>query len=259
MPKFAANLSLMFTEFDFLDRFAAARASGFEAVEFLFPYAWDSAEIAEQLARSRLQLVLHNLPAGDWAAGERGMACDPARRGQFEASVELGLRYATALGVGQLHCLAGIVPPGVGMAAAHATYVANLRFAAARLAEHDLRLLIEPINTFDMPGYFLCGSTQAADVIAECAAPNLFMQYDIYHMARMEGELDATIRARLPLIAHMQLADVPGRHEPGTGTIDFRHLFALLDEIGYDGWIGCEYHPLGETVAGLGWRDALIG
>ena len=258
MPKFAANLSLMFTELDFLDRFAAARASGFEAVEFLFPYAWDSAAIAGQLARSQLQLVLHNLPAGNWAAGDRGMACDPERRDEFAAGVALGVRYATALGVGQLHCLAGIVPAGVGMARAHATYVANLRWAAARLAEHGLRLLIEPINTFDMPGYFLCGSAQAAAIIAECAAPNLFMQYDMYHMARMEGDLSTTIRTHLPLIAHMQLADVPGRHEPGTGRIDFRHLFALLDEIGYDGWIGCEYHPLGETVAGLGWRRALI-
>ena len=258
MPKFAANLSLMFTELDFLDRFAAARANGFEAVELLFPYAWDSSAIAARLAQSRLPLVLHNLPAGDWAAGERGIACDPARRAEFEASVELGLRYASALGVRQLHCLAGIVPAGVAPATAHATYVSNLRTAAQRLAPHGINLLIEPINSFDMPGYFLCGSAQAAAVIAECGAPNLFLQYDMYHMQRMEGDLDRTIRAHLPLIRHMQLADVPGRHEPGTGQIDYRHLFALLDDIGYDGWVGCEYHPAGDTVAGLGWRTALV-
>ena len=261
MPKFAANLSFMFTEFNFLDRFAAARASGFEAVELLFPYAWPPEQIAELLQQSNLQLVLHNLPAGDWAAGERGLACDPARRGQFEDSVELALRYARALGVRQLHCLAGIVAPGADPATARATYIVNLRYAAARLADHGMRLLIEPINTFDMPGYFLCGSTQAAGIIAECAAPNIFMQYDMYHMARMartEGELAASIRANLPWIKHMQLADAPGRHEPGTGAIDYRGLFALLDELGYEGWIGCEYHPAGNTVAGLGWRTALV-
>ncbi|MES2019280.1 MAG: hydroxypyruvate isomerase [Pseudomonadota bacterium] len=255
MPKFAANLSLMFTELDFLDRFAAARAHGFEAVEFLFPYAWPATQIAERLARSDLQLVLHNLPAGDWAAGERGLACDPARIDEFQDGVALALDYAAVLGVRQLHCLAGITPPGVTPALAHATYVANLRYAAARLAERGLRLLIEPINTYDMPGYFLSGSAQAAAVIAECGAANLFLQYDIYHMQRMEGRLADTIRTHFPLIKHIQLADVPGRHEPGSGTIAFPPLFALLDVLAYDGWVGCEYHPQGDTVAGLGWRD----
>lgn len=257
MPKFAANLSLMFTELDFLDRFDAARASGFEAVEFLFPYAWPAEEIAARLERNRLQLVLHNLPAGDWAAGERGLACDPARSEEFRIGVALALRYARALGVRQMHCLAGIPPAGLSPLAAHATYVASLRHAAAELGAHGIDLLIEPINTFDMPGYFLTGSVQAADIIAECGMPNLFMQYDIYHMQRMEGELANTIRANLPLILHVQLADVPGRHEPGTGEINYRHLFGLLDELGYDGWVGCEYHPIGGTVAGLGWRAAL--
>jgi hydroxypyruvate isomerase len=257
MPKFAANLSLMFTELDFLDRFAAARANGFEAVEFLFPYAWPAADIAARLAASELQLVLHNLPAGNWAAGERGLACDPARVDEFRAGVRLALEYAAALGVRQLHCLAGIVPPGLSPTAAHATYIANLRHAAGQLAAHGMRLLIEPINTWDMPGYFLTGSAQAADIIAECGAPNLFLQYDIYHMQRMEGELANTIRANFSLISHIQLADVPGRHEPGTGDIHFPHLFGLLDELGYEGWVGCEYHPLGETVAGLDWRSRL--
>jgi hydroxypyruvate isomerase len=257
MPKFAANLSLMFTERDFLDRFAAARANGFEAVEFLFPYAWPASQIAARLAASELQLVLHNLPCGDWSAGDRGMACDPDRVEQFRAGVRLARDYALALGVRQLHCMAGLLPPGLSPQRAHATYVDNLRHAAAELREHGIGLLIEPINTVDMPGYFLTGSAQAADIIAECAADNLFLQYDLYHMQRMEGDLAAAIPRLLPLIAHMQLADVPGRHEPGTGAIDFPPLFKLIDALGYEGWMGCEYHPLGDTVAGLGWRRTL--
>ena len=257
MTRLAANVSLMFAELDFLDRFAAARANGFEAVELLFPYAWPAAEIAARLAKSQLQLVLHNLPAGDWAAGDRGLACNPARVDEFRSGISQALDYAGVLGVRQLHCLAGIVPPGVAPAVAHATYVANLHHAAQRLKQQGMRLLIEPINTWDMPGYFLTASAQAADIIAECAADNIFMQYDIYHMQRMEGNLADTIRANFALIKHIQLADVPGRHEPGTGDIDFAHLFTLLDELGYDGWIGCEYHPLGQTVAGLDWRTRL--
>ena len=258
MPRFAANLSLMFTESDFLDRFGAARASQFAAVECQFPYAWPAAAIAEKLEQHQLKLVLHNLPAGDWAAGERGIACDPARVGQFQDSVALALDYATALGVPQLHCMAGLLPSGVSRDQAHATYVENLRYAARRLRLHGLDLLIEPINSFDMPGYFLTGSEQAAAIIAECGQQNLFMQFDMYHMQRMEGDLAGAIGRHLPLIGHMQLADVPGRHEPGTGLIDYRTLFALIDELGYAGWIGCEYHPQGRTEAGLGWLSALV-
>lgn len=258
MPKLAANLSLMFTEVSFLERFAAARGNGFDAVEFLFPYAYEAAEIAERLARYNLHLVLHNLPAGDWTAGERGMACDPAKVEQFKDSVALALDYAHTLGVPQLHCLAGILPPGIDPALARATYIANLRYACARLKERGLRLLIEPINTFDMPGYFLNSSAQAAAIIADTGADNLFLQYDIYHMQRMGEDLAAGIAANLPLIRHMQLADSPGRHEPGTGNIDYRSLFALIDGLGYDGWIGCEYHPLGDTMGGLGWRGSLL-
>ncbi len=257
MLKFAANLSLMFNESAFLDRFGASSAAGFDAVELMFPYDYDAHQIAERLARHRQTLVLHNLPAGDWAAGDRGMACDPRRIGQFQDSVALAIDYASALGVVQLHCLSGIIPPRVTHARAHRTLVENLKFAAAQLRPHGMRLLIEPINTYDMPGYFLTRSRQALDIIAECGADNLFLQYDIYHMQRMEGELSNTISANLPLIKHIQLADTPGRHEPGTGEINFRHLFWLLDEIGYDGWIGCEYRPKTDTVAGLGWRDAL--
>lgn len=258
MPKLAANLSMMFTEVSFLDRFAAARGNGFDAVEFLFPYAFDSEQIAQRLARYELELVLHNLPPGDWGAGERGMACDPRRVGEFQDSVELALDYADELGVRQLHCMAGILAPNVAPERARETYVANLRFAAAQLHAHGMRLLIEPINTYDMPGYFLTGSAQAAQIIADCGAENLFLQYDIYHMHRMEGGLAASIRTHLPLIAHMQLADAPGRHEPGTGEIDYRALFTLLDELGYGGWIGCEYVPAGDTVAGLSWRKQLL-
>jgi hydroxypyruvate isomerase len=257
MPKFAANLSLMFPEVSFLHRFAAARDAGFDAVEFQFPYAHAAADIAERLQRARLQAVLHNLPAGNWEAGERGLACDPARIGEFQDGVALALDYAAVLGVRQLHCLAGLQRPGVSPARARATYIANLRFAAARLHERGLNLLIEPINTVDVPGYFLTGTAQAAAIIAECGAPNLFLQYDVYHMQRMEGELAHTLRAMAGLIKHIQVADTPGRHEPGTGEINYRYLFALLDELGYEGWVGCEYVPLGDTLAGLAWRAQL--
>jgi hydroxypyruvate isomerase len=259
MPRFAANLSLLFNELAFLDRFAAARAANFDAVEFLFPYAFEPEQITQRLHRHQLELVLHNLPPGDWAAGERGMACDPRRVGEFQDSVALAIEYAQELNVRQLHALAGIVPPRVPHERAHAVYVDNLGFAARELGKHGLNLLIEPINNRDMPGYFLTGSAQAAAIIAEVGAPNLFLQYDIYHMQRMEGDLAETIRKHIGLIRHMQLADVPGRHEPGTGEINFPFLFRLLDELGYDGWIGCEYIPAGDTVAGLGWRQELAG
>ena len=254
MPKFAANLSLMFTELPLLERFGAARAHGFDAVELQFPYAVPADAIAARLRRHRLRLVMHNLPCGNWEAGERGLACDPAKVAQFRDSVALGIAYARALGVDRLHCMAGNLPPGVAPAAARLTYVANLRYAAAALRRHGLCLLIEPIKSFDLPDYFLTGSAQAAAVIADCGADNLFLQYDLYHMERMEGALAATIAALFPLIGHVQLADVPGRHEPGTGNIAFAPLFRLLDELGYTGWIGCEYLPLHGTAAGLGWR-----
>jgi hydroxypyruvate isomerase len=258
MPKFAANLSMLFTELDFLDRFAAARAAGFDAVEFLFPYAFEPEQIAGRLHRYGLELVLHNFPAGDWNAGERGMACDPRRIGEFRASVELAAEYAVELGVRRLHCLSGKLHPAVPFDRARATFIDNLRFAAGTLAPHGIDVLIEPLNDHDNPGYFLTGSAQAADIIAACGAPNVFMQYDVYHMARMGERLDETLRAQLPLIRHVQVADAPGRHEPGSGGIDFPNLFHLLDELGYDGWIGCEYTPRGATVDGLGWREQLL-
>jgi hydroxypyruvate isomerase len=257
MPKFAANLSMLYADAPFLDRFALAHASGFDAVEFLFPYACEAEQLRERLRRYQLKLVLFNLPCGDWNAGDRGMACDPRRIEEFRAGVQSALDYARELDVTQLHCMAGKLPAGLEPERAHATYVDNLRYAAAQLAPHGIKLLIEPINYYDIPGYFLNHSKQALDIIAETGSPNLFLQYDIYHMQRMEGELSNTIRANLPMIKHMQIADTPGRHEPGTGEINYRHLFRFIDEIGYDGWLGCEYNPAAGTDAGLGWRQEL--
>ena len=254
MPKFAANLTMLFTEHAFLDRFGAAAAAGFKGVEFLFPYAFEARDIATRLQDHGLELVLHNLPAGNWEAGERGIACHPDRIAEFENGVGDAIRYAKALNVKQLNCLVGIVPQGVSREQAHDTVVRNLRHAATRLQAEGIRLLIEPVNTFDIPGFFLSGTKQALELIRETGSNNVFVQYDIYHMQRMEGELANTIKNNLPMIKHVQLADNPGRFEPGTGEINYRYLFALLDNIGYDGWVGCEYKPRAGTIEGLGWR-----
>ena len=257
MPQFAANLTMLFTEVPFLDRFERAASAGFKAVEFLFPYAWPAQEIKARLDAHGLRLVLHNLPAGDWDAGDRGMACDPARVEEFRAGVPKAIAYAQALGVPQLNCLAGKAPAGVPEALLRQTLVANLRFAAAELKTAGLRLLMEPINTFDIPGFYVNRTAQALDILDEVGADNAFVQYDIYHAQRMEGELAATLQKQLSRIGHIQLADNPGRHEPCTGEINFRYLFARLDELGYSGWVGCEYKPLTTTLAGLGWREQL--
>lgn len=253
MPRFAANLSMLFTELDFLDRFEAAARAGFEAVEFLFPYAWPAEEIRDRLTRHGLRCVLHNLPPGDWDAGERGIACLPDRRDEFEAGVERALQYAAVLGVGQLHCLAGVVPEDAEACELHETYLANLRHACARLRSANLRLLIEPINTFDIPGYYLSRASQAMEVIEAAGADNLFLQFDIYHAQRMQGELVETLRRLLPRIGHVQFADNPGRHEPGTGEINFERVFAELDRMGYAGVVSAEYLPRTTTGASLGW------
>ncbi len=257
MPKFAANLTMLFTEHPFLDRFEQAAKAGFEAVEFLFPYAWSVEEIKQRLVAHRLKLVLHNLPAGDWDAGERGIACHPDRVAEFRDGVARAIGYAQVLGVGQLNCLAGKAPGGVAERALRETFVSNLQFAAAELKKAGLKLLIEPINTYDIPGFYLNRTVQAASILVEVAADNAFIQYDIYHAQRMEGELAATIEKYLPRIGHIQLADNPGRNEPGTGEINYPFLFAHLDRIGYSGWIGCEYKPAASTEAGLGWRQRL--
>jgi hydroxypyruvate isomerase len=257
MPRFAANLSMLFTEVPFLDRFERAARAGFQAVEFQFPYAFEARAIRERLDRHGLRAVLHNMPAGDWAGGERGIGCHPDRRAEFRDGVERAIDYALALGVGQLNGLAGKAPEGVPHDLLYATYVDNLRHAAAVLKAADLRLLIEPINSFDIPGYFLTRTAQALQILDEVGADNAFLQYDAYHAHRMEGALVATMEQQLARIGHIQIADHPGRHEPGTGEIDHALLFEHLDRIGYRGWVGCEYIPAAGTEAGLVWRERL--
>jgi len=254
MPRFAANLTLLWNEVPFLDRFALAADHGFKAVEFMFPYDYDTAQIRERLAAHSLELVLHNLPAGNWDVGERGIACHPGRIREFQEGVARAVEHALALGARQLNCLAGKAPPGVPEAGVRQTLVKNLRHAAAELHKHGLRLLVEPINTHDIPGFYLNRTAQAASILDEVGSANVFILYDVYHAQRMEGELAATLQKHLPRIGHVQIADNPGRNEPGTGEINYSFLLRHLDRIGYDGWVGCEYKPLAGTAAGLGWR-----
>lgn len=257
MPKFAANLTMLFNELPFLERFEAARAAGFRGVEYLFPYAFDKEALAERLDRCGLTQVLHNLPAGDWDKGERGIACHPGREAEFQDGVGRAIEYAKTLGCRQVNCLVGITPAGADHEAVRRTVVDNLRFAAGALKKEGIRLLVEPINTFDIPGFYLSRTAQALDLIEVVGSDNLFLQYDIYHAQRMEGEIGSTIARQLARIAHIQLADNPGRHEPGTGEINYRWLLRHIDQLGYQGWIGCEYKPAGTTQAGLGWIEAL--
>lgn len=256
MPKFAANLSLLFTELPFLDRFEAAAAAGFDAVEFMFPYDFPADEIAARLKATGLRLALFNLPAGNWAAGERGLAIYSNLTSEFRASVDRAIKYASVLGCRQLHCLAGVVPNGGDIRTMRKTYVENLRFAAKAAADEGITLLIEAINTRDVPGYFLDSTAKAADILESVEADNLRLQYDVYHMQIMEGDLAPTIDKYLKLIAHVQIADTPGRHEPGTGEINYPFIFDHLDRIGYQGYVGCEYRPRTSTVESLAWfRD----
>jgi hydroxypyruvate isomerase len=256
MQKFDANLSMLFTEAPFLDRFAAAAEAGFPGVEYLFPYAFEKDDIAERLHKNGLTQVLFNLPAGNWEAGERGIACHPDRVSEFQDGVGKAIDYAKALGCAQVNCLAGIAPAGVDGAVAHRTLAENLKFAASKLKDAGITLLAEPVNTYDIPGFFLNRSAQALALFEEVGSPNLKLQYDIYHMQRMEGELANTIERLLPRIAHLQLADNPGRNEPGTGEINYPFLLNFIDRLGYDGWIGCEYKPRHGTKEGLGWMRA---
>ena len=253
MTQFAANLTMLFNEVPFMERFKKAADSGFKGVEFLFPYAYSAADIKRELDQNQLKLVLHNLPAGDWDGGERGIACLPDRIEEFRVGVKKAIEYASVLGVKQINCLSGKAPSGIDPKLLHDTFVANLKFAADELKKVNIRLLIEPINTFDIPGFFLSKTQQAIQILSEVASDNLFIQYDIYHAQRMEGELSKTIENNLAKIAHIQLADNPGRNEPGTGEINYAFLFKLLDDLGYQGWVGCEYKPATNTEAGLGW------
>lgn len=258
MVRFAANLTMMFNEVDFLDRFDAAASAGFKGVEYLFPYDYEPAELAEKLEEHGLVQVLHNLPAGDWAAGERGIACHPDRVAEFQDGVGKAIEYAAALNCPQVNCLAGIGPESVSADELDETLVGNLKFAADRLKSAGIRLLIEPINTIDIPGFALNYPEQARNLIERVGSDNLFLQHDLYHMQIMQGDLARNIERNLDIIRHVQIADNPGRHEPGTGEINYSYLFGCLDQIGYNGWVGCEYVPATTTQEGLSWVEPLL-
>jgi hydroxypyruvate isomerase len=261
MPRFAANLSFLYTEVPFLDRFAAAAHDGFRAVEFAFGYDFSAKEITARLKAHGLEQVLINGPPGDLAAGDRGLAAVPGREQEFAASVVTALAYAQTLGCPRVHIMAGLVPDGADgeqRARHRSTFVRNLRFAAREAEEHGVTLTIEPINRRDVPGYFLTTQAGAHAIREEAGVPNLKVQMDLYHAQIVEGDLSEKLRRWLPHIGHIQIAGVPGRHEPDVGEINYRHLFALLDELGYAGWIGCEYRPLGGTSAGLSWMKKLL-
>jgi hydroxypyruvate isomerase len=256
MPKFSANLSFLFNELPFMQRFGAAAAAGFKAVEYVAPYAYAADEIATALNANGLVQALFNLPAGDWERGERGLACVPGRESEFKAGVARAIEYAHVLHCPTINCLAGIRPADVTPETARATLVTNLRYAASALQRAGIRLVTEPINSFDIPGYFVNRTADALSIIDEVESGNLFIQYDVYHAQRMEGELATTLSNNIKRIGHIQIADNPGRHEPGTGEINYDWLLPHIDSLGYGGWVGCEYKPAANTVAGLQWMDA---
>jgi hydroxypyruvate isomerase len=254
MPRLAANLSMLFNEVGFLDRFDAAAKAGFTAVEYLFPYEHPAATLKSRLADTGLRQVLFNMPPGDWAHGERGLASLPDRQAEFRESVQRALEYAAALECKLVHCMAGIPPAGVPFATAAAVYATNVAWAAEQAKAAGVKVILEAINHRDMPGFFLNTMQQAADIIAAIGADRVGLQFDIYHCQVTEGDLTKRIEKHLPIITHMQLADVPARNEPGTGEIAWEYVFRRIDELGYQGWIGLEYRPAGDTVAGLAWR-----
>ncbi|MER7200693.1 hydroxypyruvate isomerase [Streptomyces sp. CB01635] len=261
MPRFAANLSTLYPEHDFPDRFAAAAADGFEAVEYLFPYAYEATDLRRRLDGHGLRQVLFNAPPGDWDAGERGIAALPGRETEVRDGVERALEYAAALDCPRVHMMAGLVPQSADPAPYRATYLSNLAYAAEQAATVGVDILIEPINGRDMPGYFLSRQADAHAVVQEVGAPNLKVQLDLYHCQIVEGDLTATLRRDLPTgrVAHLQIAGVPDRHEPDAGELNLRHLMSVVDELGFDGWIGCEYFPKAGTSEGLGWRHKFQG
>jgi hydroxypyruvate isomerase len=259
MPRLAANVSLMFPEVPFMERFAAAARAGFRYVEYQFPYAFGSAaEVAQRARDAGVEVVLHNLPGGDAAKGDRGIACQPARVAEFREGVARGIEYARAAGCPRLNALAGVAPTGVAPELLFETLVENLRYAADKLAGAGLTLLTEPANRRTIPDFFLNTSHQGIEVLDTVGADNALLQYDIFHMQIVEGDLAKTLERLLPRIGHMQLADVPDRHEPGTGEINFDFLLAHIDRLGYQGWMGCEYIPKGDTVAGLAWAKRYL-
>jgi hydroxypyruvate isomerase len=258
VPRLAANLSLLFPQIDFLDRFAAAARAGFRYVEYQLPYPWPAQSIAERVQAAGLEVVLHNVPAGDAAKGDRGIACLPERTGEFREGVDRAIEYAKLVRCTRLNCLSGIVPQDAPRARHFDTLVGNVKYAADRLKTAGIGLMIEPVNTRTVPGFFLTGSGQAIEVLDAAGSDNAWLQYDIFHMQIMEGDLARTIERLLPRIGHMQLADVPDRHEPGTGEIDYGFLLRHIDRIGYAGWIGCEYNPKGDTSEGLAWAKPYL-
>jgi hydroxypyruvate isomerase len=258
VPRFAANLRFLFNEVPFRDRFRAAAEAGFQAVEFPYPYEHPAGRLSEALEANRLAQVLINAPPGNLEGGERGLGCLPERRGEFQDALGRALEYARALRCPNVNVMAGNAPADADRDLLRRTYVENLRFAAAELGRHGIRALIEPLNPRDAPGYFLTRLQTAMEILAEADAPNLYLQYDLYHAQITQGDLAPSIERYLPRIAHLQIADTPGRHEPGTGEIHFPFLFSFIDAIGYGGWIGCEYEPLADTVSGLAWARSYL-
>ncbi len=257
MPRFAANLTMMYNEHAFLDRFSAAAKDGFKGVEFLFPYEYAAAELQKRLQDNGLTQALFNAPPGDWAAGERGIASLPGREDEFKRSVATGLEYAQVLGNNKLHVMAGLIQPQQDRARHRAVYLENLAYAAAEAAAHGVTIVIEPINTRDIPGFFLNRQDDAQAICAEVGARNLQVQFDLYHCQIVEGDLAVKLKRDMVRpqagIGHIQIAGVPERHEPDIGEINYPYLFELIDALGYQGWIGCEYRPRGATSEGLGW------
>jgi 2-dehydrotetronate isomerase len=258
MPKFAANLTMMFNEVAFPERFAAAAAAGFKAVEFLFPYDHAPRDVAQWLAENKLTNALFNMPPGDWAAGERGLGSLPGREQEFRDGVARALEYAQAMGTKRIHAMAGLLPAGADRNRHRETFIENLRYAAREVGKHGITLLIEPINTRDIPGYFLNTQAEGHAIREAVGEPNLKVQMDFYHAQIVEGDLATTFRKHLDGIGHIQIASVPSRNEPDDGEVNYRYLFRLLDELGYDGWVGCEYRPRGRTEDGLGWMSDLL-
>jgi 2-dehydrotetronate isomerase len=256
VPKFAANLSMMFNEVPFLDRFHAASAAGFKAVEFLFPYEFSPEEVESKAKAAGTEIVLFNMPAGNWSAGERGITGLPGREDEFRAGVRKALLYAERLGTTRLHAMAGIAPAGTDIAACRATLIANLKYAAQQLAAKNITLLLEAINTRDMPGFIVSTQEESHAICDAVGASNLKMQMDLYHMQVMEGDLATSLKRYATVCGHIQIAGCPERNEPDTGEIRYEYLYRLLDQMGYAGWIGCEYRPAGKTIDGLGWLSA---
>lgn len=253
MPRFAANLTTLFTEFPFLDRFAAAAKAGFTGVEFLFPYTFQAHELASRLQAEGLRQALFNFPPGDWDAGERGLAAIPGRQSEFLESIDIALEYARALDCPTVHVMAGIPADEISRNEAMEVYVENLRRAADACAPDGITVVIEALNSRDMPGYFISRTDEARRIIETVDRRNVGLQLDFYHCQIMEGDLETRLRNLAGIVRHIQIAGVPGRHEPDTGEVNYSHMFNVMCEIGYNGWVGCEYHPRGETIAGLGW------